>query len=261
MDHGKIVALDTTENLKRIYGETKAIEIILAVSDDGIPTCLRNFLLKVETLHPDLEIAKQPEGSDPAIIVSKSPEKVIETMIALTSEQKVKLEWLNIRKSTLEDVFIQTVSSEEDTVELSPSIPNSLRLAWRNLKVNMDPASLVVIIGLPAMYLIFLGTMFVSIVSNFVINGVSFNYTSYLAPGIVAFQTVMAGTIGGSMLWLDRRFGMFSQILSGPFTRTQYLTGHHDRDHDRLASGGGSNDYNFHPARDAHRIFLTRDSD
>ena len=105
------------------------------------------------------------------------------------------------------------------------SIPNSLRLAWRNLKVNMDPASLVVIIGLPAMYLIFLGTMFVSIVSSFVINGVSFNYTSYLAPGIVAFQTVMAGTIGGSMLWLDRRFGMFSQILSGPFTRAQYLTG------------------------------------
>jgi len=67
--------------------------------------------------------------------------------------------------------------------------------------------------------------MFVSIVSSFVINGVSFNYTSYLAPGIVAFQTVMAGTIGGSMLWLDRRFGMFSQILSGPFTRAQYLTG------------------------------------
>src|SRR3984893_10221752 len=105
------------------------------------------------------------------------------------------------------------------------SLPNSLRLAWRNLKVNMDPASLVVIIGLPGMYLIFLGTMFVSIVSDFVINGVSFNYTSYLAPGIVAFQTVMAGTIGGSMLWLDRRVGMFSQILSGPFTRSQYLTG------------------------------------
>jgi len=80
--------------------------------------------------------------------------------------------------------------------------------------VNMDPASLTVIIGLPAMYLIFLGTMFVSIVSDFSISGVSFNYMSYLAPGIVAFQTVMAGTIGGSMLWLDRRYGMFSQILS-----------------------------------------------
>ena len=35
----------------------------------------------------------------------------------------------------------------------------------------------------------------------------------------------MAGTIGGSMLWLDRRFGMFPQILSGPFTRSEYLMG------------------------------------
>jgi ABC-2 type transport system permease protein len=89
----------------------------------------------------------------------------------------------------------------------------------------MDPASLVVIIGLPAMYLVFLGSMFVSIVSDFTVNGVTFSYASYLAPGIVAFSTVMAGTIGGSMLWLDRRFGMFSQILSGPFTRGQYLLG------------------------------------
>ncbi|MDG6906127.1 MAG: ABC transporter permease [Nitrososphaerota archaeon] len=104
-------------------------------------------------------------------------------------------------------------------------IPNSVRLAWRNLKVNMDPGSLTVIIGLPAMYLIFMGTMFASIISNFQVGGVVYNYVSYLAPGIIAFQTVMAGTIGGSMLWLDRRFGMFSQILSGPFTRSQYLMG------------------------------------
>ncbi|MHB8700637.1 MAG: ABC transporter permease [Nitrososphaerales archaeon] len=108
---------------------------------------------------------------------------------------------------------------------MSTRIPNSVRLAWRNLKVNMDPASLVVIIGLPAMYLIFLGTMFVSLVQNFEVNGVSYTYSSYLAPGIVAFQTVMGGSVGGGMLWLDRRFGMFSQILSGPFTRSQYLLG------------------------------------
>ena len=82
----------------------------------------------------------------------------------------------------------------------------------------MDPGSLTVIIGLPAMYLIFMGTKFTAIVHNFEVDGVSYYYASYLAPGIIAFQTVMAGTIGGSMLWLDRRFGMFSQILSGPFT-------------------------------------------
>ena len=108
---------------------------------------------------------------------------------------------------------------------MSNSIPNSVRLAWRNLKVNMDPGSLTVIIGLPALYLIFMGTMYSSIVKDFQVGGVTYQYATYLAPGIVAFTTVMAGTIGGSMLWLDRRYGMFSQILSGPFTRTQYLMG------------------------------------
>lgn len=104
-------------------------------------------------------------------------------------------------------------------------LPNSLRLAWRNLRVNTDPGSLVIILGLPAMYLVFWGTMFVSIIPPFQIGGNVFSYKSFLAGGILAFETVMAGTMGGSMLWADRRFGMFSQILSGPFTRTQYLWG------------------------------------
>jgi ABC-2 type transport system permease protein len=104
-------------------------------------------------------------------------------------------------------------------------IPNSIKLAWRNLKVNIDPASLVIIIGLPAMYLLLMGTMFVAIIPSFRVGGTTFTYISFLTPGIVGFQTVMAGTIGGSMLWSDRRFGMFSQILSGPFTRTEYLAG------------------------------------
>ncbi|MGI0078224.1 MAG: ABC transporter permease [Nitrososphaerales archaeon] len=103
--------------------------------------------------------------------------------------------------------------------------PNSVRLAWRNLRVNMDAASLVIIIGLPAMYLVFMGTMFVSVVPPFVVNGVTYDYKTWLTSGIIAFQTVMAGTMGGSMLWIDRRLAMFAQILSGPFTRAQYLMG------------------------------------
>jgi ABC-2 type transport system permease protein len=89
----------------------------------------------------------------------------------------------------------------------------------------MDPGSLIIILGLPALYLVIFGTMFPSIVTEFTVNGVEFTYMSFLASGIVSFQTVMAGTVGGSMLWGDLRFGMFSQILSGPFTRTQYLFG------------------------------------
>ncbi len=102
------------------------------------------------------------------------------------------------------------------------AVPNLLRLVYRNIVVNTDPGSLVILLGLPAMYLIFFGYGFQSIASGG--RGGS-SYLSFLTPGIMAFQAVMAGTVGGSILWADRRWGMLSQLLVGPFTRLQYLLG------------------------------------
>jgi ABC-2 type transport system permease protein len=100
--------------------------------------------------------------------------------------------------------------------------PNILRLVYRNILVNTDPGSLIILIGLPGMYLVFFGFGFSSLASA---GGASTVYLNYLTPGIMAFQVVMAGTVGGSMLWADRRWGMLSQLLMGPFTRLQYLLG------------------------------------
>jgi ABC-2 type transport system permease protein len=71
------------------------------------------------------------------------------------------------------------------------------------------------------MYLVFFGFGFQSLTAR----GGGTNYLQYLTPGIMAFQAVMAGTAGGSMLWADRRYGMLAQLLVGPFTRLQYLLG------------------------------------
>lgn len=100
--------------------------------------------------------------------------------------------------------------------------PNILRLIYRNIVVNTDPGSLIILLGLPAMYLVFFGFGFQSMVST---GGSGSNYLKFLTPGIMAFQSVMAGTVGGSILWADRRWGMLSQLLVGPFTRIQYLLG------------------------------------
>jgi ABC-2 type transport system permease protein len=100
--------------------------------------------------------------------------------------------------------------------------PNLLRLIYRNVRVNTDPASLVILLGLPAMYLVFFGFGFQSLAGGAASGGA---YLSFLAPGMMAFQAVMAGTVGGSMLWADRRWGMLAQLLVGPFTRTEYLFG------------------------------------
>jgi len=101
-------------------------------------------------------------------------------------------------------------------------VPNVLRLIYRNIWVNTDPGSLLILIGLPGLYLVFFGFGFQSITSA---GGGGNSYLAYLTPGIMGFQVVMAGTVGGSMLWADRRWGMLSQLLVGPFTRLQYLLG------------------------------------
>ncbi|MGC2288414.1 MAG: ABC transporter permease [Thermoplasmata archaeon] len=107
------------------------------------------------------------------------------------------------------------------------ALPNLLRLIYRNIRVNTDPGSLVILIVLPGMYLIFFGFGFASITSGSVsaAAGVHNAYLAFLTPGIMSFQVIMAGTVGGSMLWADRRWGMLAQLLVGPFTRLQYLFG------------------------------------
>jgi ABC-2 type transport system permease protein len=100
-------------------------------------------------------------------------------------------------------------------------LPNLLRLIYRNIVVNTDPGTLVILVGLPGMYLVFFGFGFQAVASG----GAGTSYLAFLTPGIMSFQVVMAGTVGGSILWADRRWGMLSQLLVGPFTRLQYLLG------------------------------------
>ncbi len=120
MDKGRLQALDTVERLKRIYGGTKAIEVILASSvlNSEIPI-YDNFFRKLREVQVDVEVSKQPTDSEPAVIVSKHPEKVIEAIISVANEQRVKIEWLNVRKSTLEDVFIEAVAPSGSSEEVS----------------------------------------------------------------------------------------------------------------------------------------------
>lgn len=102
---------------------------------------------------------------------------------------------------------------------------NSLRLARRNLAVNTDPGTLVFLLLMPTIYLIFMGYMYGSLIANIKVQGQAVDYIRFLAPGIIAFQALTAGSVAGSMLWSDRRYGMFEQILSGPYTRAEYLFG------------------------------------
>ena len=102
-------------------------------------------------------------------------------------------------------------------------IPAFVRLTFRNILVNMDPGTMLFLLGMPALYLVVMGAMFQGFVPNVSVGNVSINYETFLTPGIIGMQTLTAGNIGAGMLWADRRWGMFEQILVGPFKRVDYL--------------------------------------
>lgn len=113
MDRGKFEALDTVENLKRRYGGKKTIEVSLAPKD-GVAPSYSAFFAELKQIDPTLEISREPTAEEPAVLVSQNPESLMEKIVRVASEQNARIDWLNIRKSTLEDVFIQTVSPGED---------------------------------------------------------------------------------------------------------------------------------------------------
>ena len=105
-------------------------------------------------------------------------------------------------------------------------MPAFLRLTIRNIIVNIDIGTLIFMLGLPTLYLFVMGFMFQGIVTTGVpVGNSSVSYTTFLAPGIIALESFTAGNIGGSMLWSDRRWGMFERIMVGPFRRLDYLLG------------------------------------
>ncbi len=104
-------------------------------------------------------------------------------------------------------------------------LPAFVRLTIRNVHVNTDPGTLFFMFGIPVFYLFIVGIMYQGLISTVSQGSYSVSYTAFLAPGIVGMQAFTAGNIGGGMLWADRRWGMFEQLLVGPFRRTEYLFG------------------------------------
>ncbi|MGA2663549.1 MAG: ABC transporter ATP-binding protein [Nitrososphaerales archaeon] len=102
IDQGRILAMDTVENLKTRYGGRKAVEVTLAGGD------LSGFFGALgERLGGDASV--KSSGSSAVILVS-DPKAALQTIIDLSQSRGLQIEWLNVRKNTLEDVFIDSVT-------------------------------------------------------------------------------------------------------------------------------------------------------
>jgi len=97
------------------------------------------------------------------------------------------------------------------------------RLVYRNLRANLDKASLFFELIFPLFFIFVQGFGINGIVPPFELGGRLVTYSEFLAAGAVTLTVINGGTNAGTQLWFDRKNGMFEQILMGPFTRAQYI--------------------------------------
>ena len=94
-----------------------------------------------------------------------------------------------------------------------------LTLVRRNFIASLDREFLVIQLVLPLFFIFVAGYGYALIVPR--VAGVT--YETFLATGAVAMTVMSSSMLSGTMIWFDRNFGMFEQILMGPFTRLQYV--------------------------------------
>jgi ABC-2 type transport system ATP-binding protein len=108
IDEGKVLVLDTVENLKRLYGGKKTIDLTVGDGDAA-----RFYQALTERLGDGATVTASG-GS--AVILTDDPKAALSEIAALSQRIGVQLEWLNVRKNTLEDVFLRSVGAREEAV-------------------------------------------------------------------------------------------------------------------------------------------------
>jgi len=101
IDEGKFLVVDTVENLKRLYGGRKTIDLTVA---DG--NADRFYTALAERLGPAATVTTQGAS---AVVLIDDPKAALSQIAELTHTLGIDLEWLTVRKNTLEDVFLKSV--------------------------------------------------------------------------------------------------------------------------------------------------------
>ncbi len=98
-----------------------------------------------------------------------------------------------------------------------------IRLVNRNLTISINPGFLIWQIIFPLIYIFVAGYAYTSLIEKVPFGDKSIDYPAFLASGMIGFNIMNSTLISGIIIWNDRRHGMFEQIMSGPFTRTDYI--------------------------------------
>lgn len=98
-----------------------------------------------------------------------------------------------------------------------------IRLVNRNLTISLNPGFLIWQVIFPLIYIFVAGFAYTSLIQEVPFGSKGLDYPAFLASGMIGFNIMNSTLVSGIIIWNDRRHGMFEQIMSGPFTRTDYI--------------------------------------
>jgi len=98
-----------------------------------------------------------------------------------------------------------------------------IRLVNRNLTISLNPGFLLWQVLFPLIYIFVAGFAYTALIDKVPFGGKDLDYPAFLATGMIGFNIMNSTLVSGIIIWNDRRYGMFEQILSGPFTRANYI--------------------------------------
>ena len=107
IDEGRILVLDGVENLKRLYGGRKTIDLTVG----GGPAD-RFYASLTESLGAGATVTV---NGPTAVILTDDPKAALARILEVAPRAGVQLEWLTVRQNTLEDVFLRSVHHGGET--------------------------------------------------------------------------------------------------------------------------------------------------
>lgn len=100
-------------------------------------------------------------------------------------------------------------------------------LLYRNLVASIDKVFLIWQVVFPIVYIFIAGYSYSALIGGegVPIGDTTVPYPAFLAAGMIGFNMMNSSTVAGSIIWNDKRNGMFQQILVMPFARIEYVAG------------------------------------
>ena len=108
---------------------------------------------------------------------------------------------------------------------IPPQLNPVALLVYRNLVASIDKLFLIWQIVFPLIYIFIAGYSYSALIgdSGSTEGTLGVPYPAYLAAGMIGFNVMNSSTVAGSIVWSDKRHGMFQQILVMPFARMEYI--------------------------------------